>query len=339
MTNQSERALYESLKSGLQSKQYVVIGTKNYFTGISKGLWEITKWCLIALFISCVWLIELVTDIIWGIAMFFWFCLTKIWQFCVWHDNHATKKQIHVLNSSYCIIVGIMLACLGTKAYDNLKHDAKNTHQAYAYASTLKSKLDSQVSLVKIGNEVLAGERRITPIQSDGPMGTMIKSESERMGCEIQIVFLDSYFSAVRTIESSGRIHAAHSRSKAYGFYAFKPASLVDTASYGVKYTKANWGYTPEWMDQIIQTDGQGVVLREDQWKVLVLLHAIMRTGSDEYMKSAFCNGNRESAKTVYKRFHHTKPDAATLKLVDKQFGYKWPTQAFASKAIVLASN
>jgi len=285
----------------------------------------------------------IVTMIVMICQLVFWMILTlgrliqQTWQvlvtayrvtnsFAMWlFTKEPRTKAQERFKRTYCVLVGVMCAFIVTGMYANYENAdglrAEAALSAYAY----KAAFEEAQPLITLGQEVRNGERTVSVLQEEGPMGMIIASESHRLGCQIHVPFIESYFSAVKTIESSGRYFAAHNTSRAYGFYAFKPASKVDTARYGVGYTERMWGFTPIWISSLAGSDGTGVQLREDQMKVLVLFHAIMRTGSDEHLRKALCNGNLESAKILYGRFHHTAPDPKTQRLVDQQFGYKWP--------------
>ncbi len=258
--------------------------------------------------------------------------IVGFWDAIVWYFKAATKRDRHILHSICASMLGVAFAFTSTAHYSDMRHYAANGKQAFQKVAVLENWISDAQPKVKLANEVEAGIHRVTPLQADGPLAMMIASESNRLGCTVQPLYVTGYFSANRTIESSGRVQVAHEITLAYGLYAFKPASVVDTARRGgIPYTKKHWGVTPQWIIDLAQGDGTNVNLREDQWKVLVLLHAIIRPGSDASLKGALCEGSMDSAKTLYSEFHHTNVDAATVKRMNKYFKSIWPKNLIAN--------
>ena len=78
-------------------------------------------------------------------------------------------------------------------------------------------------------------------------------------------------------------------------------------------------------LSQLATNDEEEVTLLEDRWQFLTMMHAIMRSGSDPYLRSAWCDGNQTAAIAVYERFHHTNPDDRTSARATALFGRIWP--------------
>lgn len=191
---------------------------------------------------------------------------------------------------------------------------------AQAMAAERRRELD----LIGLGEEVVAGLRTPSPVFADGPLAMVVASETSRLGCAVQERYVADYLSAVRMIESSGNPTAVSS-SGARDLYQFKPESRRLTAQYGVRYAARYWGHTPEWLTVLASNNDEEVTLLEDRWQFLTMMHAIMRSGSDPYLRSAWCDGNQTAAIAVYERFHHTNPDDRTSARATAMFGRIWP--------------
>lgn len=296
------------------------------FAGIIELLFRFILTILVMAWDFGIWSLKTMWSVLCGICRVVQaiYIFTRTFAGWLFMKNPPTMAQERI-KRTYCVVVGLMCAFILTGAFGQYQHATTIRDNAVSDAHAYQTALNEARPLITLGQEVQNGKRTVSVLQEEGPMGMLIASESTRLGCTVQIPFIESYFSAVKTIESSGRYFAAHNTSLAYGFYAFKPASKVDTARYGVGYTDRMWGFTPTWLSALARSDGTRVQLREDQMKLLVMFHAIMRTGSDEHLRGSLCNGSLASAKTLYGRFHHTNPDTKTLRLIDREFGYKWP--------------
>jgi len=344
MLNQSEGRLITIQRSKSQQHIQVDRSTADLYTnevlapgfaGIAVLMFRFVLTLFVMVWGLGMWSLKTIWSVLCGICRVIKTSYKYTYMFGGWlFMKHPPTVAQERFKKTYCVVVGLMCAFILTGAFDEYQNSTTIRDNAVSHAHAYQTAWNEAQPLISLGQEVQDGKRTVSVLQEEGPMGMIIASESQRLGCQIHIPFIESYFSAVKTIESSGRYFAAHDRSRAYGFYAFKPASKVDTARYGVGYTDRMWGFTPTWISSLAGSDGTGVQLREDQMKVLVLFHAIMRTGSDEHLRKALCKGNLESAKTLYGRFHHTAPDPKTQRLVDQQFGYKWPNSRQIQKIL-----
>lgn len=194
----------------------------------------------------------------------------------------------------------------------------------FTAAHAMGQERQEELHLIGLGEQVVAGRLSISPAVADGPLAMLVASETSRLGCAVQEGYVADYLSTVRMIESSGNPNLVSS-SGARDLYQFKPASRKATARYGVRYAAQYWGYTPEWLTVLASNNDEEVTLLEDRWQFLTMMHAIMRSGSDPYLRSAWCDGDQAAAIAVYERFHHTDPDDRTSARATALFGRIWP--------------
>ncbi len=180
-----------------------------------------------------------------------------------------------------------------------------------------------ELDLIGIGEEVVAGLRTASPVIADGPLAMLMVSEGRRLGCEVKPGNISDYLSAVRKIESEGNPRAVSSAG-ARDLYQFKPESRSITARYGMRYAARNWGHIPVWLQELAENTDPEVEILEDRWQFLTTMHAIMRDGSDLYLKGSLCGGDMEDAIALYERFHHTNPDSRTSVRARRVFEKIW---------------
>ena len=113
----------------------------------------------------------------------------------------------------------------------------------------------------------------------------------------------------VRHIESDNNPKASAGTTSAKGVYQFTDAS-VHTA----KNRMSNMGFHTE---DIREIDNNPHNWNDEQADCMFLANVFAQRGSDKYLKK-IGKGDLESMKDAYYKFHHTDPDKATIKRVDK---------------------
>jgi hypothetical protein len=113
----------------------------------------------------------------------------------------------------------------------------------------------------------------------------------------------------VRQIESDNNPEAAAKTTSAKGVYQFTDAS-VQTA----KNRMYNMGFDKE---DIRDIDNNPCNWNDEQADCMFLANIFAQRGSDKILRKVGY-GDIEARKQAYYKFHHTDPDKATIKRVDK---------------------
>tara|TARA_R110002020_G_scaffold140013_1_gene311206 strand:- start:80 stop:538 length:459 start_codon:yes stop_codon:yes gene_type:complete len=113
----------------------------------------------------------------------------------------------------------------------------------------------------------------------------------------------------VRTIESDNNPMASPSTSSAKGVYQFTDAS-VQTG----KNRMYNMGFDK---NSIREIDNNPQLWSDEQADAMFFANVFAQRGSDPYIKK-IAKGDIQARKDAYYKFHHTDPDEATIKRVNK---------------------
>tara|TARA_R100000781_G_scaffold110713_1_gene76371 strand:- start:145 stop:603 length:459 start_codon:yes stop_codon:yes gene_type:complete len=113
----------------------------------------------------------------------------------------------------------------------------------------------------------------------------------------------------VREIESDNNPMAAAATTSAKGVYQFTDAS-VNTA----KNRMYNMGFFKEEIREISNNPHKWT---DEQADCMFLANMFAQRGSDKLLRKV-AYGDLEAMKEAYYKFHHTDPDKATIKRVDK---------------------
>ena len=146
----------------------------------------------------------------------------------------------------------------------------------------------------------------------DGLAFWFIKRQAIRLQSKKQDVFLENIYKwsrFVRHIESDNNHKASAGTTSAKGVYQFTDAS-VHTA----KNRMNNMGFEIEDIREIDVNPHNWTDIQAD---CMFLANVFAQRGSDKYLKK-IGDGDLEAMKQAYYKFHHTDPDEATIKRVDK---------------------
>jgi hypothetical protein len=137
------------------------------------------------------------------------------------------------------------------------------------------------------------------------------QSVVERLGAGSEDNLL-KFAEMVKQIESDGRADARNPNSSAKGHFQYINASVQPAINRAKRYFKE----TPVWLSEL-EKHKDVTRLTDGQATQLFLADISEKKGTDKFLKKAAA-GDIEAMKTLYKRFHHTKPDKDTLVRLDK---------------------
>jgi len=138
-----------------------------------------------------------------------------------------------------------------------------------------------------------------------------LKLQSKRLRQESECFFCNIYDWArfVRIIESDNNHQASAGTTSAKGIYQFTDDS-VQTA----KNRMSNMGFE---IEDIREIDNNPHKWNDEQADCMFLANVFAQRGSDKLLVK-IGEGDIEAMKDAYYKFHHTDPDEATIKRVEK---------------------
>lgn len=141
----------------------------------------------------------------------------------------------------------------------------------------------------------------------------LIGNSAKRLGVKYKTAKenLDKFTRFVGMVENDGKLVGNNPTSTAEGLYQFIEGSIEPA----INRLKRHIGYQ-EWMKEVVKTKDVNKLTREQQ-TLMFLADLLEKGGSDRTMKKVM-EGDLNAFKEAYKIFHHTNPDVATLKRIDK---------------------
>lgn len=141
----------------------------------------------------------------------------------------------------------------------------------------------------------------------------LIGSHAARLGLDYTDAVDNLAFFAkqVGMIENEGKTRGSNKDSTAKGLYQFVDGSVAPAINRLKKYI----GMQP-WMKKAVEHKDANKLTREQQ-TLLLLGDLLEKEGSDKYMRGVL-SGDVESMRQAYLKLHHTNPDKATIKRVDR---------------------
>ena len=118
---------------------------------------------------------------------------------------------------------------------------------------------------------------------------------------------LNKFFLAVSTIESENKHNAKNTHSTASSYFQVTNGTFAL-----MKKRAARMGHDLQ--------DRSIFDLTYNQQRDLIFLDLYQRKGTNNLIRGIL-QGNKQAALTVYYKYHHTKPDPATLKRAEHIFG------------------
>lgn len=126
-------------------------------------------------------------------------------------------------------------------------------------------------------------------------------------------------------IESNSKKGATNPYSGAMSYYQFLPSS-VETAVIRLErfMKKHDLGKLPAWAEDIRENPEHIYSVSYENQTTLMLVNIMARPGSTKLF-TELAQGETESAKTLYYRYHHTAPDKATKQRTEMLFPKYFP--------------
>ena len=137
---------------------------------------------------------------------------------------------------------------------------------------------------------------------------------------------MESFLAMTSHIESDNK-RSAYNKSGAMSYYQFKGPSL-QTAYVRLKnyLYRHELGRTTAWSKRIANQPRSIYEYPKDKQAVFVLAN-ILGLDKKRHLLADFLNGDTEVAKTIYYKYHHTRPGASTKKRTNRLFAQYFSTQ------------
>ena len=128
-------------------------------------------------------------------------------------------------------------------------------------------------------------------------------------------IVLDTMANFIGKVESDNKLKAKNKFTTASGIYQFTNASAI-TAANRVINTLGREN-VPSWVIEISKGKKRVTALNKTQQQVLFEADMFQKKGSDKLLKQIF-QGNTAALTDYYYKLHHTKPDDATIRRVER---------------------
>ena len=123
---------------------------------------------------------------------------------------------------------------------------------------------------------------------------------------------VDSFIEMVKQIESNGQ-RKAYNKSGAMSYFQFKGPSIETAYNRLINYMQRNeLGRTPGWSKTLKNNPTSIYNVSESRQAVFMIIN-IIEQDRQAGLFSAFLLGDTEAAKEIYYKYHHTRPDKATI--------------------------
>lgn len=313
MTNQSETRMISSQKSSRTrtSKQYLWIGTQQYFGGVILGIGIILKTLLwdIAICGTCK-LFVFIARIITRVVLLFWsgFVKTAYW---LENTSHQNKQRFW---KSYTSVIGVMLALIGNGVWLNIKSDAAWGRSFRAQLPTIQQIHSDHASM---SNELTQQREN----SGENLLQKIVLNEASRLpiSCSVQQAQsgLINFANFVVELESKGDQFAV-SRSGAVGYTQFLRSykgkfnrGPMDTGiNRWNSYTeRASISTNTPWFNRTDLRENpyrfMGIPLAAQQ--AFMLVNIAEESGNDQNLALTAC-GDARAATYLYVYKHHRDP-------------------------------
>ena len=153
-----------------------------------------------------------------------------------------------------------------------------------------------------------------TPNDWDTLLVSILETEAERLQLSDPewITRVDAFIDMVKEIESNGE-RKAYNPSGAMSYFQFKGPSIETAYNRLINYMQRNdLGRTPSW-SKALKNNPESIYNVSESRQAVFMIINIIEQDRQAGLFSAFLLGDTEAAKEVYYKYHHTRPDQATI--------------------------
>lgn len=155
----------------------------------------------------------------------------------------------------------------------------------------------------------------------------LVGTHADRLGVNKDDAWanMEEFAELVGIVENDGNLQGKNQKSTAKGLYGFIDGSIDEAVKRTTK-------YIPEtaWMQEVMDHRDANKLDKEQQ--TLLFLGNILEKNAmvdgesvpglgDEILSKVMQKGDRKAMKLAYEILHHTKPDEATIRRMNKIFG------------------